>query len=201
MPRTLDPGRRDAILDVAQAIFARKGYTATGIADVAGELGIGHGTVYRYFANKREVAEAVLDRAVARVAEVVTAERPDATGSLAEYRAQVQRIGGRLFALFTADPAIGRLLFHELAAVDDELGERLARALDLFAEYTAEYLRNGVAKGFLRADLDVATTARLVNAMVFEGAAQVYRSPQPGLLRERWITAVVSLMFDGVAAH
>jgi len=199
MARTAEPGRRDAILDAAHAVFARKGYTAAGIADLAGELGIGHGTVYRYFGNKRDVAAAVLDRALTRIAEVVAAESPDASGSLAQYRAQVWRIGRRLYELFAADPAMGRLVFFDLAGVDDELRERHRQALDRFADYTAAYLRNGVDRGFLRADLDVEVTARVINGMVFEGAAQVARDPAAGALRDAWIAAVVTLMFDGLA--
>jgi AcrR family transcriptional regulator len=34
---------RAAILDAAHAVFARKGYAAAGIADLASELGIGPG--------------------------------------------------------------------------------------------------------------------------------------------------------------
>jgi AcrR family transcriptional regulator len=201
MSRTADPGRREAILDAAHAIFARKGYSATGIADVAGELGIGHGTVYRYFDNKRDVAAAVLDRALARIAAVVTAEDPAATEHLDGYRAQVERIGHRLYELFAADRALGRLVFFDLGAVDDDLRERLHAAHELFAAYTAAYLRNGVDKGFLRHDLDVETTARLINGMIFEGAAQVARTEDPRPLRERWIRAVVVLMFDGMSAR
>ncbi|MGN9777124.1 TetR/AcrR family transcriptional regulator [Micromonospora sp. H33] len=201
MARTADPHRRQSIVDAAHSVFARKGYAAAGIADVAGELGIGHGTVYRYFENKRDVAAAVLNRALERIAVVVTAEDATATGSLAEYRAQVERIGHRLYDLFAADRALGRLVFHDLGAVDDELRERLHAAHETFAEYTASYLRNGVAKGFLRPDLDVETTARVVNGMIFEGAAQVTRTDDPRPLRDRWIRAVVALMFDGIAQH
>jgi AcrR family transcriptional regulator len=198
MSRTAEPGRREAILDAAHTIFARKGYAASGIADLAGELGIGHGTVYRYFDNKRDVAAAVLDRALERIGTVVTAEDPAGTGTLAEYRAQVERIGHRLYELFAADRALGRLVFFDLAAVDDELRERLHAAHELFAAYTASYLRNGVDRGFLRGDLDVETTARIVNGMIFEGAAQVTRSEDPRPLRDRWIRAVITLMFDGI---
>lgn len=201
MARTAVPGRREAIIDAAHTVFARKGYAAAGIADMAGELGIGHGTVYRYFGNKRDVAAAVLDRALERIAAVVAGEDPAGTEDLAGYRAQVERIGHRLYELFVADRALGRLVFVDLAAVDDELRDRLHRAYELFAGYTAAYLDNGVAKGFLRADLDVPTTARVVNGMIFEGAAQVSRTDDPEPLRERWIRAVVTLLFDGVSAH
>ncbi|MET8151242.1 TetR/AcrR family transcriptional regulator [Actinoplanes sp. NPDC049668] len=199
MARTAEPGRRDAILDAAHAVFARKGYAAAGIADLAGELGIGHGTVYRYFENKRDVASAVLDRALGRIAEVVAADPPDATAGLEEYRAQVWRIGRRLYALFAADPALGRLVFFDLATVDERLREQHREALDRFADYTAAYLRNGQERGFLRADLDTDVTARVLNGMVFEGAAQVARDPAAVALRDAWIRAVVTLMFDGLA--
>jgi AcrR family transcriptional regulator len=201
MARTADPGRRDAILDAAHTVFARKGYTAAGIADLATELGIGHGTVYRYFQNKRDVAAAVLDRALTRIAEVVTAEDPTATDDLDAYRAQVERIGQRLYDLFATDRALGRLVFIDLAAVDDDLRARLTAAHELFARYTGSYLENGVAKGFLRHDLDVDTTARVINGMIFEGAAQVSRTEDPRPLRERWIRAVVALIFDGMSAR
>jgi AcrR family transcriptional regulator len=200
MSRPPAPGRRDAILDAAHTVFARKGYAAAGIADLAGELGIGHGTVYRYFDNKRDVAAAVLGRALERIAAVVNAEDAQATDSLAEYRAQVERIGHRLYELFAADRALGRLVFVDLAAVDDELRERLLAAHELFAGYTAAYLRNGVSKGFLRADLDIDTMARVINGMIFEGAAQVSRVDDPGPLRERWIGAVVMLLFEGLGS-
>lgn len=201
MARSIDPRRRDVILDAAHSVFARKGYAAAGIADLAREAGIGHGTVYRYFENKRAVAEALFDRALSRVAEVIALERPDETFTLAEYRAQVVRIGHELFDLFTVDPALGRLLFHDLGTVDSELSERLVSALDLFADHTGAYLRNGVTKGFLRADLDVEITARLINSMLFEAAARISEVERPVELRDRLVGAVTALMFDGVAAR
>ena len=190
---------RASIVEAAFAEFADRGYHQTGIADIARRLGIGHGTFYRYFENKRDVASAVLDRALGRIAEVVAAEPPDATAGLEEYRAQVWRIGRRLYALFAADPALARLVFFDLATVDERLRERHREALDRFADYTAAYLRNGQDRGFLRADLDARVTARVVNGMVFEGAAQVARDPAAAALRDAWIRAVVTLMFDGLA--
>jgi AcrR family transcriptional regulator len=201
MARSIDPHRRDAILDAAHTVFAHKGYAAAGIADLAREVGIGHGTVYRYFENKRDVAKALLDRALTRVAEVIAAENPDGTDTLADYRAQVERIGHKLFDLFIADPALGRLIFRDLGTADPELRERLTLAFDLFAQHTSAYLHNGVAKDFLRAGLDVEITARLINSMIFEAAARISDVADPELLRNRLVSAVSALMFDGVAAR
>jgi len=81
------------------------------------------------------------------------------------------------------------------------LVERLAHALDLFAGYTAAYLNNGAAKGFLRADLDAKITARLINSMIFEAAANISDAADPKPLRDRLVHAVTTLMFDGVTAR
>ena len=57
-----------------------------------------------------------------------------------------------------------------------------------------------MAKGFLRADLDVEVTAQALVGIIFEGTRRALREPQPAALRRRWIAAGVALMFDGVAA-
>ena len=43
------------ILDVAARLFAARGYQNTDVQVVADELGVGKGTVYRYFPSKREL--------------------------------------------------------------------------------------------------------------------------------------------------
>ena len=55
-------------------------------ADIAAELGIGHGTFYRYFRNKHDIAAHVLDRVVERVAAGALEEDPEASDTLEEYR-------------------------------------------------------------------------------------------------------------------
>lgn len=47
--------KRKAIVDAAREIFARQGYEATTIAEIATAAGIAVGTVYLYFHNKREI--------------------------------------------------------------------------------------------------------------------------------------------------
>ncbi|HSP54052.1 MAG TPA: helix-turn-helix domain-containing protein, partial [Dehalococcoidia bacterium] len=52
--------RHKAILEAAVCVFAERGYAATGTADIAAAAGIGEPTIYRYFANKRELYLAAL---------------------------------------------------------------------------------------------------------------------------------------------
>lgn len=61
-----DPAvRRQEILDTAMALFHKKGYDATSIADIAKAMNVVPGLCYRYFSNKKEIFdEAVKQYAV-----------------------------------------------------------------------------------------------------------------------------------------
>ena len=55
MARKADPEKKDNIICAAIPVFARKGYAATRIIDVARSAGIGKGTVYEYFSSKEDL--------------------------------------------------------------------------------------------------------------------------------------------------
>lgn len=198
MKAELAERRRKEILEAAYKVFAEKGYHATNIADIAAELNMGHGTFYRYFKNKLDIFSHVLDMVIQRVGQVVSEERPDLTNDIVEYREQSRRIGERLFALFLDDPDLSKLLFFEAMGIDDRLNEKVQAAFDLFGQYTAMYLENGIKKGFVRENLSVHETACAVNALIFEGVRRVRRSGDSQAARAVWLEAGLGLMFDGV---
>ncbi len=192
--------KRAQILDAAVEVFGEKGYHATNIADIAQKLGMGHGTFYRYFDNKLDIFKHVVDRAVARVGETVGKEAPDAADDLASYREQVEKIGERLTDLFLEEEHVARLLFVEAVGIDPEVTARLDAAFELFADLTEVYLKNGCKKGFLRKDLDTATTARAIDAMIFECVRRAAKAKSPRKTAKAWLETVVTLMFEGVGA-
>ena len=192
--------KRALILDAAIEIFGDKGYHATNIADIARKLGMGHGTFYRYFDNKLDIFKHVIERVVVRVATTVAADAPGDANDLATYRRQVERIGERLTALFLAEEHVARLLFIEALGIDPALTERLDAAFELFADTTETYLQNGQKKGFLRQDLDTATTARAINAMIFESVRRASKTKDSKRTANAWMRAVVTLMFEGIGA-
>ena len=188
--------RREEILDASARVFARKGYHTTGIADIADELGIGHGTFYRYFKNKHDIAVHVFDRIILRFAEIGLADNPEASSSLEEYRAQVRRLLSRWLALGEHEPHVLRF-FHEHAATIDP--GRMTTLVEQYVVYTARFLTNGVGKGFLRADLDIRATAEMLVALIFEGTRRACVGRDADALR-RWCEAGMSLMFAGISA-
>src|SRR6266481_10104543 len=59
--------RREQILAAATKAFARNGFTATGLDDIAAEAGITRVILYRHFDSKTDLYQAALDRFCARL--------------------------------------------------------------------------------------------------------------------------------------
>jgi AcrR family transcriptional regulator len=59
--------RREEILDAAARLFAERGYSETDTQELIDELGVGKGTLYRYFSSKRELFLAAADRVMTRL--------------------------------------------------------------------------------------------------------------------------------------
>lgn len=53
---------KEKILETALTLFAREGFAGTSMADIAGELGITKGALYRHYAGKRDIFESILRR-------------------------------------------------------------------------------------------------------------------------------------------
>src|SRR6266702_1959887 len=75
--RRRDPGRKERILVAAAALGARRGFDAISMADIGAEAGIVGSGIYRHFDSKTAIlvamADRVMDRLMARAAEIIAA--------------------------------------------------------------------------------------------------------------------------------
>lgn len=71
--------KRRAILDQALTIFAREGFARTDVQVIADLAGVGKGTVYRHFGNKRELFLATARHSLERLGAFIREQvKPDA---------------------------------------------------------------------------------------------------------------------------
>lgn len=190
--------RRNEILIAASRVFSRKGYHCTNISDIASELNIGHGTFYRYFKNKLDIFEHVINDVIGSISQVVMDEKADEAGTLEEYRSQLLRIGDGLVEIMIDNPIAVRILFYESLGIDEQINQMIHRAFDLFGAYTQAYLENGKNKGFLRGDLETREAALAVNAMLLEAARRIVTAEERDEARRIWIDTIIGLMLDGM---
>jgi AcrR family transcriptional regulator len=190
--------RREEIIDSAARVFATKGYHAAGISDIAADLGIAHGTLYRYFNSKQEIAERLLDRVLQLLAQTLLQEDPTASETLAGFREQMVRIINGVFDLYERNPDHMRFFQHQSMTID---ADRIGDALDSFTEFIERFVTNGVQKGFFRDDLDVEVMSQSFVGVMFDILRRMLRSPDAAALRDRWVAHGPTAMLDGIAAR
>ncbi|MGH2382427.1 MAG: helix-turn-helix domain-containing protein [Candidatus Limnocylindria bacterium] len=119
-PRLRRTARREQIIDAATEAFARAGFSATGLDDIAREARVSRAILYRHFDSKADLYRAVLDRARQRLVNSV----PGPEFEWASVDA--------LVAAAAADPAGFRVLFRHAARepeFHDEIDRFLAQAV------------------------------------------------------------------------
>ncbi|HMW06759.1 MAG TPA: TetR/AcrR family transcriptional regulator [Leptospiraceae bacterium] len=195
----IDKKKKD-ILAASVQVFAEKGFHAAGIADIARKLGMGHGTFYRYFKNKEDIFHSAVNEILKEIVSIAINENPNGATNLEEYKEQLHRIGEKLFDLFSEDDSMARILFFESQGVASSQ-KKISDSMEIFDEYTAQYLKNGINKGFLRKDLDIKITARAINAVIFEGIKEVSpieNKKQRIKASKEWITVIISIILQGI---
>lgn len=192
--------KKKDILAASVQVFAEKGFHATGIADIARKLGMGHGTFYRYFKNKEDIFHSAVTEILKEIVNIAINENPNGATSLEEYKEQLHRIGEKLFELFSEEDSMARILFFESQGVPASQ-KNISNSMDIFDEYTSAYLKNGIKKGFLRKDVDIGITARAINAVIFEGIKEVSiieNKKQRIKAGKEWISVIISIILQGI---
>ena len=199
MESSLTTRRRTEILEAALKVFSEKGYHAAKIEDIAAELNIGHGTFYRYFKNKLDIFNHVVEEIVSMITALVTDINPHEAETLEDYRRQLEMIGDRLFGLFQSNPSISRVIFYEAFGIEDRgMRERIQEIFDLIGRYIELYLENGIAKGYMREDLHVKESAQAIGGALFEACRRVVSSSDPERDLPVWKETIITLILQGV---
>ena len=108
----LETRRRAEILEAAASIFAANGFAGTQVQTIADKLGVGNGTLYRYFPTKEELFLAAVERGLAELTNTV---EPLMTADL-EPVETLQQIIKAYLRFFHRRPEMAELFIQERAA-------------------------------------------------------------------------------------
>jgi len=151
--------KRRLLLDAAVRVFARKGYHAARVGDIAEEAGVAYGLLYHYFSSKEEVLRNVFRETWrALIATIENVERGEDTP-----REQLRKVAEILLRSWKRDPDLVRVLVLEVTRSQLLAGE-MDEIVASFSVIQA-IVERGQADGSIRGDLD----ARLAS-YVFYGA-------------------------------
>ena len=154
--------KRRQLLDAAVRVFARKGFHASRVGDIAEEAGVAHGLLYHYFASKDQLLEAVFREnwsvLVARVESVEETDEPAAD--------QIRHIAAIVLRTWLHLPDVVRVVIQEFGR-SPELAERIGE-LERPIEALQRVIARGVERGEFRADIDPAFAATVVYGSIDE---------------------------------
>jgi TetR/AcrR family transcriptional regulator, repressor for uid operon len=172
--------RRSQIIAAGLACFARSGYHATTMADVAAQAGVSKGTPYLYFASKEALFLALHEEWDCGAGQRVDA----AIAALPEARRRSPRrilhaVAAAIAAHVTAEPETCRVLMETRAqAAHSPAIAAAVQAADTRAHQQLEQLiAAGVAAGEWPEGTDPALAARLFTAGLYGLMAQWHLAP------------------------
>jgi AcrR family transcriptional regulator len=199
-PRTVDKAaRRKEILTAAVRVFARKGFAATRIDDIAAEAGIAKGSVYLYYDSRDALLEAVFEGYRAMSAAILDRAVNGPGPALERLAGMVREVLGVLVA--RREPA--RIMVDLWAASRDAAGSPVDMAAVYGDARTAitELLRQAGKEGVLREDLSERHATVIVGAI--EGCL-LQCLVDPGLPAAELAEPIIQICLEGLrrpAAH
>jgi AcrR family transcriptional regulator len=182
------PLRRDAeknrqrILTAAAEVFTQRGLDVS-LDDIARHAGVGVGTVYRRFADKEDLVQALFTERVDKIATLaeLALDEPDPTRALVSYLEQMA-------TAMAGDVGLRQLLMFSTCADD-----RISYVRQRMAPLVGALVERAQASGQIRADL--ASTDLPFMILMLSMAAEYAQDCKPEVWR-RYLT----LLIDGMLA-
>jgi AcrR family transcriptional regulator len=165
------PPRRPAesrarLLAAARRLFVERGYHATRPQDVAREAGVGHGTFYLHFADKRECFLAFVEQAHRELEAEIAARLPEE----ADLEERIRACLSGIYDYAERQPGVlsAAMADLEVIAAGDAPRESL---VERWAGEWAKALAAGMAEGAVRDDYDPLVAGHAIVGLI-QGAAR-----------------------------
>jgi len=144
--------KRQLILQAAEALFRRFGYTKTSLDDIAREAGLSKGTIYYYFVSKEDVFVAVVKEAGAayykQLKEVIASEK-----SFEEKFTAV--ISQPIKLIYEHAPILGEAMRSLPSSYLTKMDEFRQENRQYMIAIMSEVIEEGIKKGIVDASVEV----------------------------------------------
>lgn len=150
--------KRERILRAAVKVFAKKGFYATRVSEIASAAGVADGTIYLYFENKDDVLISIFTDRITRLNVALR----EALAGETTFEARLRRLIELQLGLLE-----GQRELAEVVTVNLRQSSKLLKqyAAPLFTEYLdviAGVIKEGQAARVVRADLNPRVAARAI---------------------------------------
>jgi len=175
--------RQRQILECAKRVFAERGFHAANVSHICQAAGIGRGTLYQYFANKRAVLTAILAETLDRVRALMERQAigldvaPEKVTRSAAIEFSARQLREVLEVVFSDDATL-RILLREAVGLDVGIEDMLGQIDEALIAIVERSLVEARDAGFVR-DLDPRMVATMVVGGVEKLALAALRGDEP----------------------
>ncbi len=182
----------ERVMDAAERLFARKGYNAVTLRDIAAEVGIHHTTLYHHVpGGKEQLYIDVVERNLAHHRHGLTRA---IEGASPDIRSQLRAVADWLLSQPPMD--LVRLVYSDLPSIDPEQAERLSRiAFETMLLPVEAILRTAREQGVIEYE-DIILAAGTFTGMI----ESLYAVPQRAAMKSRQAMAyeMVDILLNGL---
>jgi AcrR family transcriptional regulator len=187
--------RRDELLAIAGRLFAERGFRNTTVRDIADAAGILSGSLYHHFDSKESIVDELLDTFQQQLVD----EYDAILASDRSPRSKLEAIVRASFAAIDEHHSEVAIFQNDAAYLSGfERFGYLVERNERFRRLWTGLLREGVAAGELRADLDVELVYRFLRDTVWV-AVNWYR-PGGALSADEVASQYLSILLEGIAS-
>src|SRR4051794_26964255 len=141
--------RRGELLNAAVLVFARRGFHAARVGDIAEEAGVAHGLLYHYFRSKDEVLETIFRETW----DLLLADTERIEKSDAPLREQLRRFARIYLGSWLQTPELVSVLVREIARSPSVSGGWIG--IGGVIESLQRMIESAKSRGDVRADCNV----------------------------------------------
>lgn len=140
------PDKRRLILDAAVRVFARQGFHACRVSDIADQAGVAYGLVYHYFASKDEILDTLFLERWQVMLELIR----EVDGQSIPVREKLLAIASFIVESYQHDPDLMKVIIVEVTRAANSFGNThiatIREAYELIGGMISEAQRQGVFK-------------------------------------------------------
>jgi AcrR family transcriptional regulator len=143
--------KRRLILDAAVRVFARQGFHACRVSDIADEAGVAYGLVYHYFASKDEVLDTLFLERWNVMLELIREVDADAEKTVRE---KLFAIASFIVESYRHDPDLMKVIIVEVTRAANSFGNTHIGTIGAAYEMIGEIIAKAQADGVFRDEIE-----------------------------------------------
>ena len=191
--------KRRLILDAAVRVFARQGFHACRVSDIADEAGVAYGLVYHYFASKDEILDTLFLERWNIMLEMIREVEPQPIPA----REKLETIVSFIVDSYRHDPDLMKVIIVEVTRAANSFGQthlgQIRKAYELIGGIVEAAQQEGVFRAEINARFAAMAFYGMIEQLLTGWIFGLLPQEEEDFDRAKWL--VLETMCDGLQAR